>query len=307
MRVIITGHTGFIGSALAANLAADGHDVVGVSRSPATQGASAKHSSVDNVIVWDLEAGTIDKNAMEGADAIVHLAGESIEGRWTAAKKQRILNSRVRSTEVLADAIASLDSTPQVLVSGSAMGIYGNRRDEVLSEGSSTPGGSFLADVCLAWEAAAMPVASLGVRLVYARTGLVLGEGGGALKKMATITKFGAGGPLGRGDQWWSWITLDDEVRALRHVIDNEVEGPANIVGPTAVRQKDFARALGEILRRPTFMPAPAFAIKTILGEMGQALLLDSIRLVPQTLVDAGFEHQHPDLGAALKSMLQRS
>lgn len=289
LKVVITGHTGLIGGALAESLEADGHRVVGVSRRP---GAT---------VTWDPAAGTIDADALEGADAVVHLAGETIEGRWTAKKKQRILNSRVAGTELLATTIAGLDDPPRVVVSGSAMGAYGSRGDELLPETASR-GEGFLADVVDAWESAARPIAA-HARLAYARTSLVLSPDGGALEKMATITRLGGGGPLGDGRQFWSWITLDDEVRALRHLIEAEVEGPVNLATPNPVRQREFADTLAAVLHRPSFLPAPKFAIRAALGEMGQALLLDSARLVPEVLAGTGFEWRSPELAPALAEL----
>lgn len=303
MRVVITGHTGLIGSALAADLVADGHTVVGVSRRP-HESVKSESGAPQETIVWDVDAGTLDQTALEGADAVVHLAGETVQGRWTKAKKERILRSRVRSTKLLAGAVASLDVKPSVFVSGSAMGIYGDRGETELTEQSATASGSFLADVCVAWEGAALSVESLGVRLSYARTGLVLSPDGGALSRMALVTKLGAGGPLGNGKQWWSWVSIEDTVAALRHMIDSEIEGPVNITAPVPVRQREFAQALGTALRRPSLLPAPGFAIKAVLGGFGGALL-ESALVMPAALEASGFVHLHRELRPALRSMLQ--
>ena len=292
MRVAITGVSGLIGSALADNLRAGGHDVVGISR---------RHNA--GGIVWDVEAGKLDPAELEGVDAVVHLAGESIQGRWTAAKKRRILRSRVDSTELLASTIASLDRPPRVVVSGSAMGYYGNRGEEVLTE-SAAAGTGFLADVTRAWEGAAAPITDSGIRLCLARTSIVLATEGGALPRMRTITRAGLGGPLGNGRQFWSWITLPDEVAALRFLIDNDVEGPVNLATTDAVRQRQFAKQLAAALGRPAVIPAPGFAIRTALGEMGRALLLDSTRLEPRVLVKAGFSFESADLDAAFSLLL---
>ena len=292
MRVAITGVSGLIGSALADNLRADGHEVVGISRRHTAGG-----------IVWDVEAGKLDPAELEGVDAVVHLAGESIQGRWTAAKKRRILRSRVDSTELLASTIASLDRPPRVVVSGSAMGYYGNRGEEVLTE-SAAAGTGFLADVTRTWEGAAAPIADGGIRLCLARTSIVLATEGGALPRMRTITRAGLGGPLGSGRQFWSWITLRDEVAALRFLIDSDVEGPVNLATTDAVRQRQFAKQLAAALGRPAVIPAPGFAIRTALGEMGRALLLDSTRLEPRVLVKAGFSFESADLDAAFNLLL---
>jgi uncharacterized protein (TIGR01777 family) len=292
MRVAITGVSGLIGSALADNLRAGGHEVVGISR---------RHNA--GGIVWDVEAGKLDPAELEGVDAVVHLAGESIQGRWTAAKKRRIAQSRVDSTELLASTIASLDRPPRVVVSGSAMGYYGNRGEEVLTE-SAAPGTGFLADVTRAWEDAAVPIADHGIRLCLARTSIVLATEGGALPRMRTITRAGLGGPLGSGRQFWSWITLRDEVAALRFLIDSDVEGPVNLATTDAVRQRQFAKQFAAALGRPAVIPAPGFAIRTALGEMGRALLLDSTRLEPRVLVKAGFSFESVDLDAAFSLLL---
>ena len=296
MRAAITGVRGLIGGALAASLRADGHEVVGVSR---------RADLAEPTVEWDVESGTIEVAALEGLDAIVHLAGESIAGRWTSARKSAIMSSRVESTKLLAGAVSQLDAKPSVFVSGSAIGFYGSRGDDELTE-RSLPGDGFLADVCKRWELAAAPVTDAGVRLVRIRTGLVVGPGAEALRRMVRITKLGAGGPLGRGQQWWSWISLDDEVRAIRHLIDaDSVAGPVNLTAPNPLRQRDFQRALSKALKRPSFMPAPGFAIRAALAEMGQALLLDSTRVVPDALVDSGFGFAHPALADALDAVLR--
>ena len=296
MRVAVTGARGLIGGALAASLRADGHEVVGVSRSA---------DLAEPTVVWDVELGTIDTDALEGLDAIVHLAGQSIAGRWTSARKSAIMSSRVESTKLLAAAVSRLDAKPPVFVCGSAIGFYGGRGDDELTE-RALPGDGFLADVCKRWELAAVPVTDAGVRLVRIRTGLVVGPGAEALRRMVRITKLGAGGPLGPGQQWWSWISLDDEVRAIRHLIDaDSLVGPVNLAAPNPLRQREFQRALSTALRRPSFMPAPRFAIRAALGEMGQALLLDSTRVFPDVLVDSGFQFEHPVLADALDAALR--
>lgn len=299
MRVAITGVRGLIGRALAGSLRSDGHDVLGISRS----GGTSDGGDRVRVVAWDIAAGSIDAAALEGLDAVVHLAGESIGGRWTAARKAAILSSRVDSTKLLADTIAGLDAKPSVFVCGSAIGFYGSRGDEELHE-RSLPGDGFLAEVCKRWERAAVPIADAGVRLVRIRTGLVLGSGAEALRRMALITKLGAGGPLGNGRQWWSWISLDDQVRAIRHLIDSEAAGAFNLTAPNPARQRDFQRTLSTALRRPSFVPAPKFAIRAALGEMGQALLLDSARVLPNALTEDGFEFRHSDLAEALAQAL---
>ncbi|MCY3948692.1 MAG: TIGR01777 family oxidoreductase [Acidimicrobiaceae bacterium] len=300
MRVAITGIRGLIGGALAASLRADGHEIVGISRRSDPVGAAgADDATTERAVAWDVAAGTIDASALEGLDAIVHLAGESIGGRWTAARKAAIMSSRVDSTRLLARVIGELDAKPSVFVCGSAIGFYGDRGEEELTEWS-LPGDGFLADVCMRWERAAVPIPDAGVRLVRIRTGLVVGPGAEAIERMAKITRLGAGGPLGSGRQWWSWISLEDEVRAVRHLIDSDASGAFNLTVPNPVRQRDFQRALSAALGRPSFMPAPRFAIRAALGEMGQALLLDSTRVMPDALTDDGFAFSHPDLPGAL-------
>lgn len=297
LRIAVTGIRGLIGSALAASLHADGHEVVGISRRP--DAPTGDENPGTRTIAWDVAAGTIDASALEGLDAIVHLAGESIGGRWTVARKAAIMSSRADSTRLLAGVVRELEAKPSVFVCGSAIGFYGDRGDEELTE-RSLPGDGFLADVCTRWERAAVPIADAGVRLVRIRTGLVVGPGADAIERMAKITRLGAGGPLGSGRQWWSWISLEDEVRAIRHLIDSDASGAFNLTAPNPVRQRDFQRALSAALRRPSFMPAPKFAIRAVLGEMGQSLLLDSTRVLPDALTEDGFEFHHADLAGAL-------
>ncbi len=252
--------------------------------------------------MWDLDAFSLDPGALEGCDAVVHLAGESIQGRWTGAKKKRLMESRVRSTELLAQTVQNMDAPPAAFVCGSAVGYYGSRGADVLTE-SEPAGSTFLAEVTVAWEQAAAPIAAAGSRLTFARTSIVLGDGG-ALPRKRLLTKLLAGGPLGSGRQYWSWITLEDELRAIEHLLTHDIEGPVNLGSPNPVPQRDFARALGRVLGRPTVMPAPAFAIRAALGEMGQALLLDSARMAPAVLESTGFEFTHPDLEAALSAVI---
>ena len=213
------------------------------------------------------------------------------------------MSSRVESTELLADTVRTLDAKPSVFICGSAIGFYGDRGNEELTE-RSLPGDGFLAEVCMRWERAAVPILDAGVRLVRIRTGLVVGPAAEAIERMARITRLGAGGPLGGGRQWWSWISLDDEVRAIRHLIDSDASGAFNLTAPHPVRQRDFQRALSTALRRPSFMPAPQFAIRAALGEMGQALLLDSTRVLPDALTEDGFGFEHPGLADALAQAL---
>ena len=254
-------------------------------------------------MAWDLAARRIDEAALEGVDAVVHLAGERIDGRWTATKKRRILDSRVEGTEVLAGALAGLGRPPAVVVSASAVGFYGDRGDEELTE-DSQPGTGFLAEVCERWEAAAAPIASPDTRLVLARTGIVCTPDDGALGKILALTRLGLGGRLGNGRQWWSWITLEDEVRALLHLLDTPVAGRVNLVAPGTCRNTEFVRTLARALRRPAVLPAPAPALRAAVGEMANGLLLASARVQPVGLEDSGFSFRSPDLTSAIAELL---
>ncbi len=288
MRVVMTGASGFIGSALSAALTARGDDVVALRRGagPGT---------------WDPEAGTIDRAVLEGTDAVVHLAGESIGGRWTATKKARILKSRVEGTRLIAQAVA--DVGVPVLASGSAIGYYGDRGDEVLTE-EAPRGSGFLADVVEAWEQATGPAVDAGVRTAVLRTALVLDARGGSFPRMLLPFRLGLGGRIGSGRQFWSWITLVDEVRAIEHILDGDLSGPVNLSAPNPVRNRDFARELATVLRRPAVLPAPAFALKLLLGsEFAREVLLASQRVVPAKLESSGFEFQHPGCSEAFAAI----
>jgi uncharacterized protein len=295
MRILISGPTGLIGSALIRSAGAAGHTTVPLVRK---QGV---HSS----IYWDPEAGTIDKASLEGFDAVVHLAGESIAARrWTSAQKARILDSRVKGTSLLASALAQLSRPPAVLVSSSAIGFYGDCGDRLLTE--SSPGGSdFLAHVCREWERATTPASSAGIRVIHLRTGIVLAKAGGALAKMVTPFKLGVGGKIGSGAQYMSWIDLDDEVQVILHCIGNpSLQGPVNSVGPSPVRNAEFVKTLGRALSRPAVFPLPAFVARLALGEMADALLLSSQRVEPTKLVSSGYTFRHTNLEETLKRIL---
>ena len=290
--VAVTGASGLIGTALTAALEKRGDRVVPIGRRP-----------TDGGVVWDPGARQIDETTLDDIDAVVHLAGERIDGRWTATKKRRILDSRVEGTEVLAGALANLDHPPAVVVSASAIGFYGDRGDEELTE-DSQPGTGFLAEVCERWEAAAAPITSPGTRLVLARTGIVCTPDGGALGRMLALTRLGLGGRLGNGRQWWPWITLEDEVRALLHLLDTPIVGPVNLVAPGICRNAEFVRSLARALRRPAVLPAPALALRAALGEMANGLLLASARVRPARLEDSGFKFKSPDLASAMTELL---
>jgi len=278
VRVAITGSHGFIGSALVESLAADDHDVVRVAHD-------------------DVRA-----EVLEGAEAVVHLAGEPIGARrWTPEQKRKILDSRAETTATLATTLAALDPRPRVLVSGSAIGYYGERGDEVLRE-DSPPGDDFLAEVCQAWEAATAAAGDAGIRVAHIRTGVVLGRGG-ALAKMLPLFRFGLGGRFGSGRQWWSWISLEDEIGAIRHLLDHEISGAVNLTGPAPVTNAEFTRALGDVLHRPAVLPVPRFGPSLLLGrELAGSLLFTSQRVEPNVLTDHGFRFRHPDVTSALRA-----
>jgi uncharacterized protein (TIGR01777 family) len=296
--VLISGATGFIGSALVSALTAAGYTVRRLVRSERQQRRGD--------VVWDPAGGRLDGRAIDGVEVVVHLAGEPIAQRWTAAAKRRIRESRVRGTELLSTTIASLTRPPRVIVSGSAMGIYGDRGDEVLDE-TSPLGSGFLADVAREWEAASYPAARAGVRVVHIRTGLVLGARGGALARLLLPFRLGAGGRIGSGRQWVSWIALDDTVGAIRHAIATEaLYGPVNLAAPNPVTNAELAQTLGKVLGRPAIIPVPAAALRLVFGEMGAATLLASQRMRPRRLAETGYVFRHPVLEGALRRELGR-
>lgn len=277
------------------SLETDGHTVVRVVRSGDGAGTAR----------WDIDAGEIDADALEGLDGVVHLAGEGIaEKRWSDEQKTRIRDSRTKGTALLAEALASLDAKPPVLVSGSAIGFYGNRGDEQLTE-TSARGTGFLPDVVVAWEAAAAPAEAAGIRVPRLRTGIVLARKGGALGRIASIARLGLLGTLGSGHQWMSWISLADEVRAIRFLLEHDIAGPVNATAPTPVTNAVFTKAVGHALHRPTFLPIPSFGPKLLLGsDLAKVLLFEGQRVLPDVLLDAGFEFEHPELEGALRSIL---
>jgi hypothetical protein len=296
MNVLISGATGLIGSALVPELEAKGHTVTRLSRS----------RSGANTIRWDPSAGTIDGD-LEGTDAVVHLAGESIaQGRWNSDKKRRILDSRVQGTRLLAEKISALATPPKVMVSMSAVGYYGDRGDEVLTE-ESAPGADFLTRVCREWEAAAEPARRAGIRVVHPRLGIVLTPQGGALGTTLPIFKLGGGGKIGSGRQWWSWVALDDVVGSVLHALTDEgVEGPVNVGSPNPMTNAEYTKVLGKVLGRPTVLPLPAPAARIMLGEVADALLLASQRMRPARLQATGYAFRYPQLEGALRHLLGR-
>ena len=296
MNVLISGATGLIGSALVPELESKGHAVTRLSRSGG--GAST--------IRWDPAAGTIDGD-LEGTEAVVHLAGESIaQGRWNAEKKRRILDSRVQGTRLLSERISALSSPPKVMVSASAVGYYGDRGDQVLTEEGAS-GADFLAKVCREWEAAAEPARRAGIRVVHPRLGIVLSPEGGALGTTLPIFKLGGGGKIGSGRQWWSWVALDDVVGSIVHALTNEeVEGPVNVGSPNPMTNAEYTKVLGKVLGRPTVLPLPAPAARVMLGEVADALLLASQRMEPARLKATGYDFRYPQLEGALRHLLGR-
>ncbi|HEV8304613.1 MAG TPA: TIGR01777 family oxidoreductase [Gemmatimonadales bacterium] len=296
MRVVISGATGLIGSAWSARLAAAGHEVVPLVRRVPGPGERA--------IAWDPTAGTIDRAALDGCDVVVNLAGENVFGRWTAAKKRRIRDSRVRGTRLVSEAIAGLARRPRVLLAASAIGFYGDRGAEELTE-RSTPGDDFLAQVARDWEAAAAPAAAAGVRVVNLRFGVVLTPSGGALARMLPAFRLGLGGPVGSGSQYLSWIALDDVLGAMAHAIATDaLAGPVNITAPRPVPHLEFVRTLGRVLRRPAALPVPVLALRLMFGAEGAALLQSGQRVLPARLLGSGFRFQFEALEPALRHLL---
>ncbi|MFB3923617.1 MAG: TIGR01777 family oxidoreductase [Terriglobia bacterium] len=299
MKFLITGSTGFIGSALVRHLREEGHAVVPLLRTRVRPGEKG--------ILWDIQSGTLDPRAVEGFDVVVHLAGESIgAGRWTLTRKATLRHSRVKGTRLLAETLASLAHPPKVLVCASAMGFYGDRGDEILTEESSA-GTGFLAELCQEWEAASEPAAEKGIRVTRLRIGLVLGAEGGALKQMLPPFRFGVGGRLGSGRQFMSWIALDDLVAVIEHAVTHDsLAGAVNAAAPNPVTNREFTTALGRVLDRPTIFPVPSLAVRILFGEMGDALLLSSARLAPARLLASGFQFRYPELEAALRHALHK-
>jgi uncharacterized protein (TIGR01777 family) len=298
MKVLISGSTGLIGSALISALATAGHDVVRLVRSAPRADGLAVH--------WDPESERIDTVGLEGMDAVVHLAGENIgAGRWSRDRKARIFDSRVKGTRLLCESLANLNHPPQVLVCASAIGYYGSRGTEVMNEGSAS-GTGFLADVCREWEIATEFVGQTEIRVVNLRMGIVLSLAGGPLEKMLPPFKMGVGGILGNGRQYMSWITLDDAVGAIQHtLVTDSLQGPVNNVAPYPVTNREFTKALGRVLRRPTLFPLPSFGLRIMFGrEMANELFLSSTRVEPTRLLETGYAFQYPGLEDALRHVL---
>jgi len=296
MRIVVTGASGLIGRDLRTLLAAEGHETFTMVR---------RRTSRADEIQWDPATSSIDAKQLVGVDAVVHLAGASVAGgRWTQARKKEIIDSRVSGTRLLCETIAGMTRRPRVLVAASAIGFYGNRGQETLTEDSPS-GAGFLANVTRAWEAATLPARDAGIRVVNLRIGIVLSSKGGALARMVLPFRLGLGGVLGNGRQMMSWISLEDVVRAIDHAIATDtLAGPVNAVAPNAVDNHTFTKTLGRVLGRPTMLPVPATLIKLVFGEMGEELLLSSASVRPTRLQTSSFSFIHPDLESALRAAL---
>ena len=299
MKILISGSHGLVGSALGSSLKSEGHQVFALVR-------RAPHSETE--VEWYPDRGSLALSGMEGMDAVVHLAGESIaSGRWTDEKKQRIRDSRVKATTVLAEALGNLREPPRTLISASAIGYYGDRGDLILTEASAA-GNDFLAGVCVQWEDATESAPKKGIRVVKARFGVILSADGGALAKMLTPFRMGAGGRIGSGRQWMSWIALDDVVGALKFALANDtLSGPVNFVAPNPVTNAEFTKTLGKVLSRPTLFPIPAFGARLVFGEMADALLLSSQRVAPERLKQAGYQFEFMNLEGAMTHALAKA
>ncbi|MDQ3129379.1 MAG: TIGR01777 family oxidoreductase [Acidobacteriota bacterium] len=298
MKILITGASGMIGKALQKSFAGKGYEMLLATRSKPEK---------PNEIQWDTKKGFADEDLprLESLDAIVHLAGENIAGRWTDEKKRRLMDSRVDGTRNIVETIGKLVAKPKVLLNASAIGIYGDRADELMTEDSAA-GDTFLAEIGKNWEAEAVKAEDFGVRVVRLRIGIVLAKDGGALAQMLTPFKFGLGGTIGSGKQWMSWIALEDIVRIFNFALENEnLSGAVNTVAPNPATNEEFTDTLGAVVHRPTFLPLPAFAVNLAFGEMGDALLLASTRVVPKKLEEAGFMFDFPDLKTALEQAIK--
>jgi uncharacterized protein (TIGR01777 family) len=297
MNILVTGGTGLIGSALASALGTGEHRVTRLVRSDPIPGEAE--------VRWNPDAGEIDTGSLEGVDAVVHLAGESIAaGRWTPERKARIRDSRVKGTQLLCDALAALSQPPKILACASAIGYYGNRGSETLNEESGS-GDGFLAEVCREWEAAIAPAVQSGIRVVNLRIGVVLSAAGGALAKMLLPFRMSVGGRIGSGRQYMSWVALDDVVGVIEYaLITGTLQGPVNVTAPRPVTNSEFTKTLGRVLRRPTLFPMPGFAARLAFGEMSDELLLASTRVEPARLLATGYEFRYPTLEGALRHLL---
>ena len=298
MRIVVGGASGFIGSALVRRLHRDGHEVVRLVRRTTTD---------PDEVSWSPADGDLDPKALADADVAINLAGAGVgDKRWTDSYKETIRRSRVDSTVTISRAIAAAKNGPRVLLNASAIGYYGSRGDELLTE-QSTPGDTFLADVARAWESATQAAEDAGVRVCHLRSGLVLSASGGLMERVTQLFRLGLGGKLGNGKQFMSWVSLADEIGAIRFAMTHDdIAGPLNLTGPTPVRNSEFTKVLGDLMHRPTIFPAPAFGIRMVLGQFSQDVL-SSIRATPSALTAAGYNHKHPDLRSALEWALSDS
>jgi uncharacterized protein len=291
MRIVIGGGSGFLGRPLVDRLRAAGHEVSRLVR---------REPSAEDEIGWRPNQGELDPSVVDGTDVAINLAGVGVgDHRWTDEYRKLIRSSRINTTETLARAVTAAEHPPKVLVNASAVGYYGDTGDHEVDE-SGPAGTGFFPDVCQAWEAATAPAEEAGIRVVHLRTGLVLGPGGGLLRPMIPLYKLGLGGPMGSGRQWMPWISLADQLAAIEFLLTAEVSGAVNLVGPAPVRNRDFARTLGRVLRRPALLPVPAFVLRLVIGEFG-AEAVRSQRVVPTALTDAGYRFEHPELESALR------
>jgi len=302
MKILVSGSTGLIGTALIPVLQGAGHEVTRLVRSKPDNSGAVKE------IFWDPSAGQLNPDDLEGFNGVIHLSGENIAGaRWSAEVKDKIKRSRTEGTTLLSETLAKLKNPPEVLVSASAIGFYGNRGDVVQTE-TSTGATDFLGLVCRNWENATDAAREAGIRVVTLRTGVVLTPKGGALAKMLPPFQFGMGGPMGNGKQYMSWISLDDEVGAIVHCLTHQsLRGPVNLVSPNPVTNAEFSKTLGKVLFRPAFAPVPGLAVKALFGEMGDALLLSSTRVDPLVLEESGYAFRYPQLEGALKHVLGKN
>lgn len=298
MNILISGASGLLGSALVPFLTTGGHRIISLVRREPGPGK--------NEVFWNPVSGCLDPEELIGIDAVIHLAGENISrGRWTKKKKKKIMESRTRGTDLVARTIANLKPRPKVLVCASAIGYYGNRGSRILAE-EDKPGDDFISRVCCAWEKATGPASEKGIRVVLARLGIVLTPAGGALAKFLLPFKMSLGGRIGSGNQYMSWISIDDAIGAIYYALsDSRLQGPVNVVSPKPVTNIDFTKTLGKVLSRPTIFSVPAWAIKFLFGEMGRELLLSSTRVKPQKLLETGYRFRHPDLEKALLNLLK--
>ena len=303
MKILVTGATGFIGTRLCQVLSEAGHTLTALSRDPLS--AKIRLPPLQQVFPWDALAGSPPAEAFSGVDAVIHLAGVSVAGRWNEAKKKLLYDSRMLGTRHLVSGMKSLPSRPKVIISASGIGYYGDRGEENVTE-ESGPGSDYFAEICKAWEEEVSRAQELGIRAVSLRISTVLGPGGGAMQALLPMFKVGLGGPLGSGRQWWSWVHRDDVVSLIQYALERDVHGAVNATAPRPVRQQEFARTLGRVLRRPAFLPAPAFALRLMLGEFSSGLL-GSIRAFPKRAQELGYSFRYPELEPALRDILRSS